>query len=132
MSNEAQAEQVTYCALSIHNDDYPEGTVVYDPESLQLKPGALYLLAPRISNSAIQDFQRSASVSANLSTKDNDGGRSSTRKWPDGSKKSVKTSGSESHADLTKAMVFVAQPLQPNAEHKRKLRGMQVNQIMRH
>lgn len=129
MSNEAQAAQAThYCALSIHNEDYPEGSVVFDPDSLQLKQGGLYLLMPRKSNSSIQDFQqRPSSVSATLSTKDNDNGKSSLRKRPGGSKKSAKVSAVESHADFSKSMVFVAQPLSANGEQKRKVRGMQVS-----
>ncbi|KAF1348087.1 hypothetical protein BDV97DRAFT_400269 [Delphinella strobiligena] len=123
MSNETDIMLPILCALSVHTDDYIEGTVVYDPDIVHLTQGGLYILAPRSSGTSIQDFQKA--TSANLSTKENDTGRSSLRKRHGGSKRVSQIAAVESHADLSKSMVFVAQPL--NAEQKRKLRGMQIS-----
>lgn len=122
MSSEAEIMLPILCALSVHTDDYIEGTVVYDPDTVHLIQGGLYILAPRSSGTSIQDFQKA--TSANLSAKENDTGRSSIRKRHGGSKRVSQIAAAESHADLSKSMVFVAQPL--NVEQKRKLRGMQV------
>ena len=122
MSNEVNTMLPILCALSVHTDDYTEGAVVYDPDTVHLTQGSLYILAPRSSGTSIQDFQKA--TSANLSTKENDTGKSSIRRRHGGSKRISQIAAAESHADLSKSMVFVAQPL--NAEQKRKLRGMQV------
>jgi len=130
MSDRAQADQPAshFCALSVHTEDYPEGTVVYDPETLNLTRGFLYLVAPRTSSSAVQDFQRPASNTANRSVNDTEDGSSSTRKRSGALKKGVRSTAAENHADLSKAMVFVAQPLNKSSEQQqqRKTRGMQV------
>lgn len=126
MSKEANDEPSQHqCTLSVHNDEYSEGTVVYDPETLKLTCGGLYLLAIRINTSAVQDFQL-VSNSTDTSIKAKDTPTSSTKRTPGASKKSAKFSSHENHADFSKAMVFVAQPLLPNSDQKRKLRGMQV------
>lgn len=129
MSTEAQADQTAFfCSLSVHSEDFPEGNVVYDPETIKLKQGRLYRLAPQISSSSIQDFQKSSSTNTLQSSKGNDARKSSIRKRLGAGKKPAKTESSiESHVDLSKSMFFVAQPLYPNPEQRRNLRGMQVS-----
>ncbi|KAL1303598.1 hypothetical protein AAFC00_006962 [Neodothiora populina] len=114
-----------YCTLSVHNDDeHPEGIVIYDPEELPLKQGSLYLLAARLASSAVQDFQNISSSTANPSSRENDIAKSSSRKRQYDTRK---PSGLDSHADTSKSMVFVAQPLQPSTDSKRKSRGVQIS-----